>query len=67
VDEKGLFLLVNAVGKHWRLAYRFGGKQKTLAPSPDGLSQKRGMFIAVGVGAPCDGDCVNYSLPSAPG
>ena len=30
-DEKGLFLLVNAAGKYWRLAYRFGGKQKTLA------------------------------------
>lgn len=30
-DEKGLFLLVSAAGKYWRLAYRFGGKQKTLA------------------------------------
>lgn len=30
-DEKGLFLLVNQAGKYWRLAYRFGGKQKTLA------------------------------------
>ncbi|RAS17582.1 integrase [Microvirgula sp. AG722] len=30
-DGAGLFLLVNAVGKYWRLAYRFGGKQKTLA------------------------------------
>jgi integrase len=30
-DEKGLFLLVNQSGKYWRLAYRFGGKQKTLA------------------------------------
>ena len=30
-DERGLFLLVNAAGKYWRLAYRFGGKQKTLA------------------------------------
>lgn len=30
-DEKGLFLLVNAAGKYWRLAYRFSGKQKTLA------------------------------------
>lgn len=30
-DGKGLFLLVNTVGKYWRLAYRFGGKQKTLA------------------------------------
>ncbi|HQT30740.1 MAG TPA: Arm DNA-binding domain-containing protein [Thiobacillus sp.] len=27
-DEKWLFLLVNAAGKYWRLAYRFGGKQK---------------------------------------
>lgn len=30
-DEKGLYLLVNAVGKYWRMNYRFGGKQKTLA------------------------------------
>lgn len=30
-DEKGLYLLVNQAGKYWRLAYRFGGKQKTLA------------------------------------
>lgn len=30
-DGKGLFLLVNQAGKYWRLAYRFGGKQKTLS------------------------------------
>lgn len=30
-DGQGLFLLVTAVGKYWRLSYRFGGKQKTLA------------------------------------
>ena len=31
-DEKGLRLLVKANGsKYWRLAYRFGGKQKTLS------------------------------------
>jgi hypothetical protein len=30
-DAKGLFLLVTQAGKYWRLAYRFGGKQKTLA------------------------------------
>jgi integrase len=31
-DEKGLFLLVNPNGsKYWRLKYRFGGKEKTLA------------------------------------
>src|SRR5512139_4144503 len=30
-DEKGLYLLVTQAGKLWRLAYRFGGKQKTLA------------------------------------
>lgn len=30
-DEKGLYLLVNAAGKYWRLNYRFGGKRKTLA------------------------------------
>lgn len=31
-DGKGLFLLITAKGqKYWRLAYRFGGKQKTLA------------------------------------
>lgn len=43
-DEKGLFLLVNQAGKYWRLAYRFGGKQKTLALGvyPDvGLSRAR--------------------------
>lgn len=31
-DEKGLHLLVTpSGGKLWRLSYRFGGKQKTLA------------------------------------
>jgi integrase len=31
-DEKGLYLLVHPNGsKYWRLAYRFDGKQKTLA------------------------------------
>lgn len=30
-DEKGLYLLVNAAGKYWRLDYRYGGKRKTLA------------------------------------
>lgn len=30
-DEKGLYLLVSATGKYWRMNYRFGGKQKTLA------------------------------------
>ena len=30
-DEKGLHLLINAVGKYWRMNYRFNGKQKTLA------------------------------------
>lgn len=30
-DGGGLYLLVNAVGKYWRLNYRFAGKQKTLA------------------------------------
>lgn len=30
-DGGGLHLLIKAVGKYWRLAYRFGGKQKTLA------------------------------------
>lgn len=31
-DEKGMFLLVNPNGsKYWRLKYRFGGKEKTLA------------------------------------
>ena len=29
-DSHGLFLLVTATGKYWRLSYRFGGKQKTL-------------------------------------
>ncbi|WP_394791530.1 tyrosine-type recombinase/integrase [Rhodoferax sp.] len=30
-DGGGLFLLVKSSGKYWRLAYRFAGKQKTLA------------------------------------
>ena len=30
-DEKGLYLLVNASGKYWRLKYRFAGKEKVLA------------------------------------
>ncbi len=31
-DGKGLFLLVNPNGaKYWRMSYRYGGKQKTLA------------------------------------
>lgn len=33
-DGGGMFLLVNAVGKYWRVAYRFAGKQKTLALGP---------------------------------
>jgi len=30
-DGQGLFLLVKAAGKYWRMSYRFTGKQKTLA------------------------------------
>lgn len=30
-DEKGLYLLVNAAGKYWRMDYRHDGKRKTLA------------------------------------
>ncbi|MDB4542913.1 integrase arm-type DNA-binding domain-containing protein [bacterium] len=31
-DEKGLYLLINPKGgKYWRLKYRYGGKEKTLA------------------------------------
>jgi len=30
-DEKGLYLLVSATGKHWRMDYRFDTKRKTLA------------------------------------
>lgn len=30
-DGKGMYLLVNASGKYWRLDYRHGGKRKTLA------------------------------------
>lgn len=30
-DERGLYLLVNSVGKYWRFDYRFAGKRKTLA------------------------------------
>ena len=30
-DGQGLYLLVKATGKYWRMNYRFSGKQKTLA------------------------------------
>lgn len=30
-DGQGLFLLVKASGKYWRMSYRFDGKQKTIA------------------------------------
>lgn len=30
-DAHGMFLLVKAAGKYWRMSYRFDGKQKTLA------------------------------------
>ena len=30
-DERGMYLLVNATGKYWRMDYRFNGKRKTLA------------------------------------
>jgi hypothetical protein len=30
-DGQGLYLLVNTVGKYWRMNYRFLNKQKTLA------------------------------------
>ncbi|BDD88647.1 tyrosine-type recombinase/integrase [Desulfofustis limnaeus] len=30
-DEKGMYLLVNQVGKYFRLDYRYAGKRKTLA------------------------------------
>jgi hypothetical protein len=31
-DEKGMYLLINPKGaKYWRLKYRYGGKEKTLA------------------------------------
>lgn len=30
-DERGLYLIVNQVGRYWRMDYRFDGKRKTLA------------------------------------
>jgi integrase len=30
-DERGLYLLVNEIGKYWRYDYRFASKRKTLA------------------------------------
>jgi hypothetical protein len=30
-DSGGLYLLVNSVGKYWRMNYRYADKQKTLA------------------------------------
>lgn len=41
-DGGGLYLLVNSVGKYWRMNYRFLGKQKTLA---------LGVYPAVGLAA----------------
>jgi len=53
-DFEGLFILVNPNGSRlWRLAYRFGGKQKLLAlvliptcrcATPDGQRMRRGTF-----------------------
>ncbi len=43
-DEKGLYLLINAAGKYWRMDYRFAAKRKTLALGvfPDvGLARAR--------------------------
>jgi integrase len=43
-DGLGMFLLVKAAGKYWRMAYRFGGKRKLLAIGvyPDvGLAKAR--------------------------
>ena len=33
-DGGGMYLLVNASGKYWRMNYRFGDKRKTLALKP---------------------------------
>lgn len=41
-DGHGLYLHVTASGKYWRMAYRFGGKQRTLAI---------GIYPAVGLAA----------------
>lgn len=41
-DGDGLYLLVTESGKYWRMAYRFGGKQRTLAI---------GIYPAVGLAA----------------
>jgi hypothetical protein len=30
-DGRALYLLVKAANKYWRMNYRYGGKQKTLA------------------------------------
>ncbi|MDQ6950447.1 MAG: Arm DNA-binding domain-containing protein [Mariprofundales bacterium] len=30
-DGGGLYLQITPSGKYWRMAYRFGGKQKTLS------------------------------------
>lgn len=43
-DEKGLYLLINAAGKYWRMDYRFAARRKTLALGvfPDvGLARAR--------------------------
>jgi hypothetical protein len=47
-DGKGLYLLINPNGsKYWRLKYRFGGKEKTLALGVyvgKGYGTKRAVF-----------------------
>ena len=43
-DGRAMYLLVNAVGKYWRMNYRFAEKRKTLALGvyPDvGLAKAR--------------------------
>lgn len=45
-DGGGLFILVTPEGtKHWRLAYRFLGKQKLLCGGPYGCSRSRSARI----------------------
>jgi integrase len=55
-DGGGLYLLVNAAGKYWRMNYRFLGKQKTLA---------LGVYPTVSRGAACKGRAQRRAMLAA--
>jgi hypothetical protein len=57
-DGGGMYLLVNASGKYWRMNYRFTGKRKTLALGvypevrlirPEGGAKRPGSYWPMGL------------------